>query len=366
MDKNLDKFINCPNCQENLKIIGNSLIVCKMCNSSFKIYDDIVDFRDIDKHTTEGFSIKNDLNIGKILLKNFNKFKTYNGLLWFFEKIENYKYLDLIEGEAINHILKDSDKFDIPMTKEQSLHGFDILKKIDLYRNEFNYKNFKKNICLENGAGHGLFIEGLSKNFNTLLVVDFSMSYLILAKKICEEKNISNIFLLCANVEELPFKDNLIDLIHSNNVIEHVTNQDKMINEINRILSLEGLLFLLSPNKNSAYFEPHFSLPFYGFFPFKFRRWFVYKIQNRDCREVSLLNFRELRDIFSNNFKGRFDISFIPSKLKKTAQKSFIRKVIIFFLSNKFFGLVVSYILNKILISIMPYHVIIAQKTYKN
>ena len=127
------------------------------------------------------------------------------------------------------------------------------------------YGKDKKDVCLENGAGHGLFVEGFSKNFDTVLVVDFSLSYLILTKKICEEKKISNIFLLCANVEKLPFKNNLIDLVHSNNVIEHVTKQDKMINEINRVLSLEGLLFLLSPNKNSAYFEPHFTLPFYGF-----------------------------------------------------------------------------------------------------
>ena len=362
MNKNLEKFVNCPKCQANFKTIDNSLITCDSCNSSFKIYDGIVDFRDIENHTTEGFSIKNDLAISKILLENFNKFKTYNGLLWFLEKINNYKYLDLIENETINQVLKDRVKFDIPMSKEQSIHGYDILNKIDLYRNEFNYHNYKKNVCLENGAGHGLFVEGFSKNFNTVLVVDFSLSYLILIKKICEEKNISNMFLLCANVEKLPFKNNLIDLVHSNNVIEHVTKQDKMINEINRVLSFEGLLFLLSPNKNSAYFEPHFTLPFYGFLPFKFRKWYIYKIQNRDCREVSLLNFKELKNIFKDNFKGKFEISFIPSKLKVTAQKSLLRKIIIFFLSNKFFGSVVSYILNKILISIMPYHVIIAKK----
>ena len=188
------------------------------------------------------------------------------------------------------------------------------------------------------------------------------MSYLTLVKKLCEEKNLLNVFLICANVEKLPIKEKSIDFIHSNNVIEHVTNQDSMISEISRVLSNKGLLFLLSPNKNSAYYEPHFRIPFYGFVPFKLRYWLIYKLQNRDCRDVSLLNFKELKKIFNENFQGKSNITFIPSKLKKTAQPGYIRKIIIFFLSNKLFGSLFSIIINKILIGIMPYHVIIAKK----
>ena len=90
-----------------------------------------------------------------------------------------------------------------------------------------------------------------------------------------------------------------------------------MIKEISRVLSNKGLLFLLSPNKNSAYFEPHYGLPFYGFFPLKFRYWYIYKTRKIDCRDVSLLNLKELKNIFYKNFNGDSRVTFLPAKLKK-------------------------------------------------
>ena len=261
MRKELENLLCCPLCGSNIENNENKYYSCLSCKSNFDLFDEIVDFRNIQKDSTKAFSIKDDLEISNILLKNFNKFNNFNGLLKFYEELKKFKSTNEIDEIHINEILKTTTKnFDLPMSNQQSLHGYDILKKINLFKNEFKFKDYQNKICLENGCGHGLFVEGLSNNFETLIVIDFSMSYLLLAKKICQEKNISNIIFLCASVENLPIKNNIIDLIHSNNVIEHVSNQAKMIKETNRVLSYEGLLFLLSPNKNSAYFEPHYRL----------------------------------------------------------------------------------------------------------
>ena len=63
---------------------------------------------------------------------------------------------------------------DTPLRADQSIHGFDVLKKIDLYRNDFNMSNYNRNCCLENGCGHGFFIEGFSEKFEKVIVLDFS------------------------------------------------------------------------------------------------------------------------------------------------------------------------------------------------
>lgn len=362
MFKNFENFLVCPQCHSNIFNNLNEYITCKVCNLNYKIFDNIIDFRNIENDTTKAFSIKDDLKVGTILKTNFDKLKTFNGLLKFYENLKNIKNINNIDENQVSSELIKSLNHDLPMSYNQSLHGYDILKKINLFRDEFSLKNFEKKVCLENGCGHGLFIEGLSNTFEKLIVIDFSISYLMLAKKICAEKNITNVVFLCASVERLPIKKDSIDLIHSNNVIEHVTNQKEMVKEINRVLSWKGLLFLLSPNKNSAYFEPHYRIPFYGFLPFKIRHWLILKLQNRDCRDVIPLSLSELKKIIKQNFSGKFYISFLPSKLKETAQKGLLRKLVLFILKSSIFGFLFSLLINKILLVIMPYHIVIAKK----
>ena len=85
-------------------------------------------------------------------------------------------------------------------------------------------------------------------------------------------------------------------------------------------------------------------------------------MHNRDCREVKLLSFRDLKKIFNSSFKGKHHFTFIPSKLKITAQKSLSRTVIVTLLNLKFIGIFTTVMVNKIFIGIMPYHVIIGEK----
>ena len=131
---------------------------------------------------------------------------------------------------------------------------------------------------------------------------------------------------MCASVERLPIKKDSIDLIHSNNVIEHVTNQKEMVKEINRVLSWKGLLFLLSPNKNSAYFEPHYIIPFYGFLPFKIRHWLILKLQNRDCRDVIPLSLSELKKSLNKILVENF-IFLFTFKIKRNCSERTVKEV---------------------------------------
>lgn len=351
----------CPSCESHIELDIAEDNFCKTCNLTFNTSNEIVDFRNYENDQTEDFSINHDIYLSKILSNHYFKFKNFNGLHKLYENLSFEKISNFTDFQ-IKNAVDDALKSDVPLSRSQSIHGYDIIKKINLYENDFKLENHKKSICLENGCGLGFFIEGLSKNFETLLVVDFSMCYLLLAKKICDEKNITNTFLFCGSVENLPIKKNSISLVHSNNVIEHVTNQNKMVKEIYRVLSNDGLLFLLSPNKNSAYFEPHFKVPFYGFIPFKIRHWLIKKYQNRDCREVVPLSLTEIKKIIKANFNGKFHISFIPSKLRDTSQSGFLRKIVTFVLNRRFAGKIFSVLINKIFLGIMPYHVVLAKK----
>jgi ubiquinone/menaquinone biosynthesis C-methylase UbiE len=355
------KYYICPNCFSNNLLLNSLHIQCGGCNKIYNTYSEIVDFRDPENDSTASFSIANDILIAKILLKNFDNFENFNGLYSFYsylqtvESLSSYNLLDYIKLAKLD---------DSPLSKEQCIHGFDIVRKAAMYFDEIGFSRFIKRdgLCLENGGGLGFFSIGLSEHFSKLIVLDFSLSHLVLTKKICVEKKLTNVDLICANVERSPLSCSSVDFIHSNNVIEHISNQSLMISEIDRILSKNGLLFLLSPNINSVYFEPHFRFPLFGFIPFKIRHWLIWKIQDRDCRSVSLLSLSELKILFSEKFKNEFHVTFIPRHLRNTAQGGILRKVVISMLSSKVFGRLISFVLNKFLLNYMPYHVILGRK----
>ena len=359
---NIFKTYQCSNCKSQNLLHLSSLLKCSDCKSEFKIIDGIVDFRNLSNDKTAGFDLDKDYEIANFLFKIFYSVKYFNGLFFIYEKLNKLSRSDIINLN-IKELLEEVRENDLRLTNAQSIHGYDIIKKINLFIQDFNLKNYEKEICLENGCGLGFFVEGLSSEFSHVIILDFSLSYLVLAKKICEEKKIRNVNYICANTENLPIKNNVIDLVHSNNVIEHVSNQSKMVSEINRSLKNNGFLFLLSPNKNSAYPDPHFKLSFYGFIPFFIRKWIVFKWFKRDCREVSLLSLNELKKIFNLNFEGKYHFAFLPSKLKKTANNTLIRKIITYLINLPLLGSFFSFIINKLLIGIMPHHVVISNKS---
>lgn len=101
--------------------------------------------------------------------------------------------------------------------------------------------------------------------------------------------------------KELPFPNDFFDIVWAGDVIEHITDTDIFVNEINRILKKDGLFIMSTPYhgliKNILIavlnFEGHFNpeFPHYKFFTIK-----------------SLKNILEKRgfSIFTVNYIGRF------------------------------------------------------------
>ena len=52
----------------------------------------------------------------------------------------------------------------------------------------------------------------------------------------------------CADTTKLPVKDNVIDIVYTSNVIEHVESPEMMLDEIIRILKIDGICVLRGPS----------------------------------------------------------------------------------------------------------------------
>lgn len=61
--------------------------------------------------------------------------------------------------------------------------------------------------------------------------------------------------------EALPFKDESFDLVTTYQTLEHVSDINKCIQEMLRVLKPGGILYIKAPDYNS-FFEPHYRVPF--------------------------------------------------------------------------------------------------------
>ncbi len=84
------------------------------------------------------------------------------------------------------------------------------------------------------------------------------------------DKNIGahseNVYFIRTDAENLPFLDGSFEVVICNHVYEHTDDAARLLAEISRILSDEGVCYFAGPNKYEL-IEPHYRLPFLSWLP---------------------------------------------------------------------------------------------------
>lgn len=104
-------------------------------------------------------------------------------------------------------------------------------------------------MLLENGCGLGLYLEHLAPFGGQLVGLEYELERAQVAKALAQN-------IVGAAGEDLPFPSDTFDLILSNEVIEHVINDQKAIQEMVRTLKPGGRIVLFCPNRGYP-FETH-------------------------------------------------------------------------------------------------------------
>lgn len=97
------------------------------------------------------------------------------------------------------------------------------------------------------GAGEGIFLDA-AKSFDH----DIATIGLDVASEHCKTINEKGHYSICGDAENLPIKDNSLDAVFLLDVIEHFYDA-KVLDEINRILKVGGVMLLSTPNKYGIY-----------------------------------------------------------------------------------------------------------------
>ena len=68
----------------------------------------------------------------------------------------------------------------------------------------------------------------------------------VISTDITDERGYNELNLLCDG-ECLPFKDNQFDIVYSSNVLEHIPDKNKALNEMKRVLDDNGTIIIMVP-----------------------------------------------------------------------------------------------------------------------
>lgn len=113
------------------------------------------------------------------------------------------------------------------------------------------------------------------------------------------------------NGEDLPFSDKSFDIVVSNHVIEHVSDADKHLSEIRRLLKDDGLVYLATPNRFWPW-EVHNQIPFLHYLPAStFNK--ILKRLGRHHEDVLLLTWWALK----RKMKKAFSVHIVSDRICK-------------------------------------------------
>lgn len=121
---------------------------------------------------------------------------------------------------------------------------------------ENNTTNLERKTCLEIGSGSGVMSEVFVEKFKSFVTIDLNDIRIAAT---------ANANFIKAFVEKLPFLDGKFDIIIFNHVYQYVNDKNRCLAEIKRVMKENGVCYFSTSNK-FAIIEPHYSLPFLGYF----------------------------------------------------------------------------------------------------
>lgn len=229
---NLQNLLVCPKCKGRLERKKTNFY-CLHCQIHYPLFGDIVDFR---------------------------------------------KDLSLQEEYSLKYFRHHTVMVDQPYRLEEWHKSF-------LARFEDNFSTVKNKIVFDGGVGQGYMTIELAKKGAFVIACDLVMEALLRLKAVAGEKGLENrILLICCTLENLPLKDNMVDFLIMNAVLEHLDNDELAIAETGRVCRRRSGLMITVP-LSYRYLNPFF---------FPFSLWQDRKIGHKRRYDEKKLNHKLL------------------------------------------------------------------------
>lgn len=117
--------------------------------------------------------------------------------------------------------------------------------------------------CLDIGCSSGIITFLLGEQYSSAIGFDIDREAVIYAQK--HHSSSRNHFLV-ADAMHMPFKNGSFDAIICNHIYEHVPDPPQLLDEIFRVLKMDGFCYFSAGNRYMI-IEGHYRLPFLSWFP---------------------------------------------------------------------------------------------------
>jgi ubiquinone/menaquinone biosynthesis C-methylase UbiE len=133
---------------------------------------------------------------------------------------------------------------------------------IERIKNHVLDKQYKKKTLLDIATGRGYIAIEMAKLGMNVIACDLSPEAIKNLKKYKKQFNLKNLKLMVCKAEELPLKDESVDYVTANAILEHIPEEEQAISEWKRVLKKKGKMFIVVPLK-FRYILPFLWLPNY-------------------------------------------------------------------------------------------------------
>ena len=169
--------------------------------------------------------------------------------------------------------------------------------------------NLSEKEVLEIGCGSGIISHEISKIVKRMIATDVSNEALYTSLR----KDSLPFHFTLSDGSYLPYRNNSFDIVICNEVIEHVSDQEKLVDEIYRVMKSEGLCYIATPNKLWP-IEPHAKLPFLSYVPKSLANKYIKRFRGISEYDVKLSTYWRLKRVLSRRFEKIID--FTPIVIK--------------------------------------------------
>lgn len=171
-------------------------------------------------------------------------------------------------------------------------------KIINVLKDYYN-GSLKDLTCLDIGCSGGIIAYALSKECKNIIGCDIDVTAVESAKEKFEDDDCTFII---ADSMNLPFEDEIFDLVICNHIYEHVPDYNKLLDEIYRVLKKDGTCYFGAGNRY-IFIEPHYKLPMLSWFPKKISSKYLKLFKKGEFYYENFLSLKGLRNLVGRKFK---------------------------------------------------------------
>ena len=274
----------CPLCRQPV-LLEQARYRCLACGRNYAIHFGIPDFRTFDPPYV---SISGDVAEAGRLAERFDELDFAGMVRW--------KY---VSTDLAPDLLEKYTRFRLQNVQRGRQRVETMRQAIDRAG-----RSWPQGAALDLGCGVGGMVVAMAPHMQRVVGADIFLVDLILAKRLLADHGIQAT-LVCCCAEFLPFPDDTFGLINSNDTIEHVQDQSRMVAEAVRVLARWGCLTLDTPNRYALFTpEPHVNLRWVGFLPRQLQAPYVWWRRKTHYQEIRLLSMGELNRLVADATPG--------------------------------------------------------------